>query len=226
MLIPSATIQQGNISELSPDTSYEAAAMIEPLACVYRGLMSCRPEPGESALVIGVGPIGLMFVQLAKIAGLKVIVSSRNQERNQHALDFGADLVFNPKEVDFQEAVLSATGGKGVDIALVAAPSGEAQTAAIEVLNHHGRINFFGGLPKDQRMTPVDANLVHYKELTITGTTGSTIKQYRTVKELVESSRINVEGLITNRFPLNEVKAAFQAAKSKTGLKTMVFPNP
>ncbi|MDA1372778.1 MAG: zinc-binding dehydrogenase [Proteobacteria bacterium] len=225
MRIPSAAIEQGNLAEIAEHVTYEEAAMVEPLSCVFRGLMACRPQPSETVLIIGAGAIGLMFVQLAKMLGARVIVSSRNDERSQQSKRFGADLTFNPKEEDFHEAVFSATGGQGADIAIVAAPSSQAQTNAIEVLAHHGRVNFFGGLPQGNEITPVNANMVHYKELFITGTTGSSIREYRTALSLVDSGQVEVASLVTHRFPLGQIAEAFQVARSKEGIKTIVLPN-
>jgi len=225
MKIPTGAIKQGNLSEIPENISYEEAAMVEPLSCALRGLMSTSPILGETILIIGVGAIGLMFVQLAKNQGLKLIVSSRNDQRSELARNFGADLTFNPTKEDFHETILAATGGRGVDIAIVAAPSSEAQRNAIEVLAHHGRINFFGGLPKGNEITSIDANLVHYKELTITGTTGSSVKQYRTALSLVENGMVKVDSLITHQFSINDAKEAIQSVRSKNGLKTIIVPN-
>ena len=141
------------------------------------------------------------------------------------ARGFGADLTFNPTKEDFHEAVLSATDGRGVDIAIVAAPSSEAQKSAIEVLAHHGRINFFGGLPKENSITSIDANLVHYKELIITGTTGSSVKQYRTSLNLVREGLVKVDSLITHKFPIKDIAEAIESVRSKKGLKTIIVPN-
>jgi L-iditol 2-dehydrogenase len=225
MKIPAGAIEQGNLSEIPENITYEEAAMVEPLSCALRGLMSTNPKLGETILIIGVGAIGLMFVQLAKNQGLKVIVSSRNDQRSELARKFGADLTFNPTKEDFHETILAATDGLGVDIAIVAAPSSEAQKNAIEVLAHHGRINFFGGLPKGNSITPIDANRVHYKEFTITGTTGSSVKQYRTSLKLVENGLVKVDSLITHKFPIEEVKDAIESVRSKNGLKTILVPN-
>jgi threonine dehydrogenase-like Zn-dependent dehydrogenase len=225
MRIPSAAIEQGNLAEIPDQMTYEEAAMVEPLSCTYRGLMAGRPKPGETILIIGVGAIGLMFVQLGKMLGTRIIVSSTNDDRSRLAREFGADFTFNPKEVDFHETVLSATEERGVDVTIVAAPSSQAQVSAIEVLAHHGRINFFGGLPEGNEITPVNANLVHYKELIITGTTGSTVKEFRTALSLVSSGKVDVASLITHRFPLEQVTEAFQSTQSRKGLKTIVLPN-
>lgn len=225
MRLPAATIEQGNLAEIPASVSYAEAALVEPLSCVYRGLMSCQPKAGETVLIIGVGAIGLMFVQLAKLFGSYVVVSSTNDTRSKVAKKFGADLTFNPRKEDFHEAVLSATGGEGVDVSIVAAPSSQAQTKAIEVMAHHGRVNFFGGLPEGKELTAVNSNLVHYKELTLTGTTGSTVQEYRTALSLVSSGNIDVKNLITHRFPLKRIDKAFETARSGEGLKTFVLPN-
>lgn len=225
MLLPQAAMDQGNLYEIPEGMSYEEAAVAEPLACAYHGLMACRPSPGESVLVVGVGPIGLMFVQLAKAVGAgKVIVSSTNEGRGRQALEYGADVNINPKEQNFEQAVMEATGGKGADIAIIAAPSPAAQTQAVEVLAYHGRLNFFGGLPAGEEMVPINTNRVHYRELYLTGTTGSSVKEYRTTVGLIDSGAVEAASLISHRFPLAEAAAAIDFAKSKTGLKTLILP--
>jgi L-iditol 2-dehydrogenase len=226
MRVPAGSIIQGNISFIPENLSFEEAALIEPLSCAYHGLSACKLQPSETVLVIGAGAIGLMFIQLAKALGAgRVLVSSHSDLRSAQAKQFGADFTFNPNEVDFKDTILNTTDGRGVDIAIIAAPSSEAQTKAIEVLAHHGRVVFFGGLPKDQEMVPLNSNLVHYKELFLTGTTGSTVKEFRTSLSLVANGTINVRDLATQCFPLREIEQAFEYAASKKGLKTIVLPN-
>jgi len=226
MKVPAGTIEQGNISQMPDNLSFVEASLIEPLSCAYHGYMACKPNPGESVLIVGVGAIGLMFVQLARALGAgRVIVSSHSDLRSEQAVQFGADCTFNPKVSNFKEEVLKTTNNRGVDIAVIAAPSGAGQTNAVEIMAHHGRINFFGGLPKGSEMVSVNSNLIHYKELTITGTTGSTKKEYRTSLSLVERKIIEVKSLASKSFPLKNVVEAFEYARSKQGLKTIVLPN-
>ena len=226
MLLPQAAMDQGNLFEIPEGMSFEEAAVAEPLACAYHGYMACRPSPGERVLVVGVGPIGLMFVQLAKALGAgQVIVSSTNDARGRQAREYGADLSINPKKEDLEQAVLAATGGEGVDIAIVAAPSPEAQTQAVELLAYHGRLNFFGGLPVEHEMVPINANRVHYRELYLTGTTGSSVKEYRATMDLIARGRVDVASLISHRFPLSQAAEAVKFARSKQGLKTLILPH-
>lgn len=225
MLVPAAAISQGNVSEIPAHLSYEEAGLNEPLSCCYHGLRVCNIQPEESVLIVGAGPIGLMMLQLARIMGAgRVIMAQRSPGRRQMAERFGADRVINPAEESLATVVRELTGGRGVDVAMIAAPSGLAQAEALSVMAVHGRMNFFGGLPKGEEVTGLDSNLIHYRELTVTGTTGQTIADYRTSLALLSAGRVNVRDLITERFPLAESASAMEYARSKVGLKTVVLP--
>jgi len=120
--------------------------------------------------------------------------------------------------------VRELTAGKGVDVAVVAAPSSGAQAQAVEAMAVHGRVNFFGGLPPGQETSRINANLIHYRELCVTGTTGQTVYDYRTTMGLLARQRIDVASLITGEFSLRDIHTAFEYAGSKAGLKAVVYP--
>jgi threonine dehydrogenase-like Zn-dependent dehydrogenase len=226
MLIPEAAIRQGNVVELPDGISYEEAAVNEPLSCAYRGMMACQPKPNENVLIIGAGPIGLMHMRIAQMVGAgKVIISEINPQRVKEALAMGARYVVNPLEQDFSEYIQTLTRGKGIDVGIIAVGSAAAQKQCLEVMNYQGRVNFFGGLPKDAVMTTLNANLVHYRELVITGTTGQTVKQYRTVLGLVANHQIEIRDLISKKFSLADITEAIEYARSQQGLKTLIVPN-
>lgn len=226
MLITAEAITQGNIYPLPDNVSFHEAAMNEPLACCFHGLNACRVQPGDDMLVIGMGSIGLMTMQLGRLMGARrIITANTSSYRRELSLELGADIGINPSEQDLVEAVLDATDGRGVDVAIVAAPSAKAQQQCLELTAKHGRINFFGGLPKGSEMTTINANLVHYKELTITGTTGQTVAEYRTTMELLNTGRLQIDRLVTGRFALKDAAAAIENAKTKVGVKTMIFPH-
>lgn len=225
-LIPREAIEQGNVVEIPDNVSFAEAAINEPLSCAFRGMMACHPQPGETVLVVGAGPIGLMHMKVAKAVGAgKVIISEPNPERAKQAQQMGADYVINPQEQNLTEAVAELTRGRGVDVAIVAVPSGAAQAETLGLLAYHGRINFFGGLPKGNELAQINSNLVHYRELVITGTTGQTVKQYRTTMEMIGNRQIEVASLITDKFALADAVPAFERAADRTGLKTMILPN-
>jgi L-iditol 2-dehydrogenase len=225
MRIPAAAILQGNIIPISQDIDPSVATLIEPFACVLRGQEAVHIRPGESVLVVGAGPIGIMHVLLAKLhgAGL-VIVSEINQSRASLVLEFGADLVVNPAKEDLAGIISQRTGGFGVDVVLLAAPARKAYQAAVEYVSVGGRINFFAGLPKDNPTIELDANLIHYKEIILTGTTASSTQNCRQAAQILSSGRIDLSNLITARFPLSEAVQAFSAAESGEGLKVILEP--
>ena len=225
MRIPSAAILQGNLIHISKEVDPAAAALIEPFACVLRGQDAVHIQPGESVLVVGAGPIGIMHVMLAQLRGAGcVIVSELIPERAAQVREFGADRVVNPSEEDLAAVIDEQTNSAGVDVAIVAAPAHRAQEAAVELAAIGGRINFFGGLPKDRPTIQLNSNLVHYKELIITGTTACSTQDCQRAAAIVNSDRIDLSKLIGARFPLSEAVEAFSVAESGMSLKVVLEP--
>jgi L-iditol 2-dehydrogenase len=225
MHIPSAAILQGNLIPISKEIDPAAAALIEPFACVLRGQEALDIQPGESVLVVGAGPIGMMHVMLAQLRGSGVvIVSELITERAAQAREFGADLVVNPNEQDLAAVIDELTNGMGVDVVIVAAPAPRAQEMAVELAAIGGRINLFGGLPKDHPTIQLNSNLVHYKELVITGTTACSTQDCHRAAVIVNSGQIDLSRLIGVRFPLGEAIQALSVAESGKALKVVLEP--
>jgi L-iditol 2-dehydrogenase len=225
MLIPRVAIEQGNVVQVPEGVSLEEAALNEPFSCCYNGSRACRIEPGDSVLIVGAGPIGIMHLLLASLSGAsKVIVSEMIEERLAGAAEFGADLVVNPAEEDLAAVVEEATSGRGADVIIVAAPSPSAQQQALDLAAYQGRINFFGGLPQGREFINFPPNRVHYRQLVVTGTTGSSNYQYRKSMEIIASGRVDLLPLISARFPLSEVAEAFDLAASKKAMKVLITP--
>lgn len=225
MHIPSAAILQGNLIPISKEIDPAAAALIEPFACVLRGQEALHIQPGESVLVVGAGPIGMMHVMLAQLRGSGVvIVSELITERAAQAREFGADLVVNPNEQDLAAVIDELTNGMGVDVVIVAAPAPRAQEMAVELAAIGGRINLFGGLPKDHPTIQLNSNLVHYKELIITGTTACSTQDCHRAAVIVNSGQIDLSRLIGVRFPLGEAIQALSVTESGKALKVVLEP--
>ncbi len=116
------------------------------------------------------------------------------------------------------------SGGRGADVVIVAAPVHAAQETAIELAAIGGRINLFGGLPKDRPHIQLDSNRVHYKELVVTGTTACSTADCRQAAELVNAGVVDLSDLVSQRFPLSEAVAAFAAAGDGTNLRVTLVP--
>jgi L-iditol 2-dehydrogenase len=224
--IPANSVQQGNVILVDESVDPAVAALMEPFACVLRGQNALHMKPGEIVLIIGAGPIGVMHTKLAKArGGGRVIVSEPIPDRAAQVLQMGADRVVNPLTEDLQSVLKEESSGRGADVIIVAAPVHAAQENSLELAAIGGRINFFGGLPKDRPTIHLDSNLVHYKELVITGTTACSTADCWQAAQIVNSGLIDLSDVVSQRFPLREAAAAFAAAEDRKSLKIVLEPS-
>lgn len=225
LLIPAAAVRQGNVLPIPNGVPYYKAALAEPLSSCLNGQEAVRVGLNDVVLVIGAGPMGAMHVLLAKVAGARrVMISGWPDARLERARACGADLVINPQREDLRTAVLDATQGQGADVIIVAAGSRAAQEGALELARRQGRINFFAGLPKDEPYIQFDSNLVHYKQLIVTGTTGSSLRQYRAAMDLIASGRLSPEPVVGARIPLQRILEGFERSHAKREMRILVEP--
>jgi L-iditol 2-dehydrogenase len=202
-------------------TTYRAAAFMEPLACVVRGQKMLQLAPGQTELVIGAGPIGVMHMQVARRYGARVIVADLIDERLELACSLGADVIVNSARADLRDAVMDATGGAGADAAVVAVGVSPLVVAAAECLAAGGRLNIFAGIyPVDP--LNIDPNLIHYKELVLTGSADSTPADMHEALRHIESGEVLVEPLISHVLPLECLDDGFQLVLNRMGMKVMV----
>jgi len=216
-----AAVPYKNIHPIRKEsTSYKAAAFTEPLACVVRGQKMFDLVPGEVELVVGAGPIGLMHMQVAKRYGAKVIVTDLISERLDLAQKLGADLVYNNSEGQLQEVVNEATDGRGADAAVVAVGVAPLVVQTAEYLGEGGRLNIFAGIYPHTTLD-IDPNLIHYKELVLTGSADSTPQDMYDALQFIETGQVKVEELISHLLPLEELQQGFELVKNQEGFKVM-----
>jgi L-iditol 2-dehydrogenase len=123
---------------------------------------------------------------------------------------------------DLPGYVLEQTGGRGLDVAVVACPSPEVQAAMLPLMEYGGRIIFFGGVPASKQPVAIDTNLIHYKELFITGSTRANICHFRKTLEFIAEGLVDVKSLVTARFGIDDILTAFENAKRAEGLKNVI----
>ncbi len=225
LLLGADLVGQGNVIAVDDDTDLAALALAEPLACALRGSAAVSIAPGDTVLIVGAGPIGLMHLLVAQLAepGM-IVVSEPSAERRAEAERFGAGRVVDPGSEDLAEVIAGVSGGRGADVVITAAPVAAAQAQALELAAPAGRINFFGGLPRDRSRVELDTNLIHYKELVVTGTTANTNEGCRRAVELITSGRIDTAALIGARVPLDDAPRAFETAREGKVMKVVVEP--
>lgn len=217
-------IPRKNVHILRPGTSLKAAAFMEPLACVTRGQNMLNLYPGEVELVVGLGPIGLMHLQVARDFGARVIASDPIPERLEKAVALGADRIVNPNEEDVAAVVSDFTDGWGADAAVITVGSARLVEQIVPTLAPGGRLNIFAGIyPKDE--LKIDPNIIHYQELNLTGSADSTPGDMDHALEFIQNGQVDTESLISHVFPLEELGQGFEVVKNRQGLKVMIEVN-
>lgn len=202
----------------------KAAAFMEPLACVLRGQDILRLYPGEVELVVGLGPIGLMHLQVARSFGARVIAIDLIPARLEKALALGADWTVNPQETDVSNFVKEVTEGWGVDAAVVAVGSARLVEQTLPMLAPGGRLNIFAGIyPRDELL--IDPNLIHYGEYTLTGSADSTPENMHRALGLIQDGLVDTAGLVSHLLPLEELERGLEMVKNTEGLKIMMEVN-
>ncbi|MFA5138756.1 MAG: alcohol dehydrogenase catalytic domain-containing protein [Elusimicrobiota bacterium] len=225
-LIEPTVVRFGPVARIPDGVDMEHAALAEPLACCINGLERVGLGPGQTAAILGAGPIGIMLVKLAKAFGSEwTLLADIDPGRLQQARLAGADSYLPCGDAEaFVSGTLEATRGRGVDVILTACPAVEAQELALRIVAKRGRVNLFGGLPATARDIRFSSNLLHYREASVTGSHGSTPVQHARALELIASRRVDLSGMVTHRFPLDRIHDAFAAAKARLGLKAVVRP--
>ncbi len=223
--IPANSVQQGNVIPVSESVDPAVAALVEPFACVLRGQNALHIKTGDVVLIMGAGPIGVMHLKLARAQGAgRIIVSEPIADRALQAKRMGADRVVDPGAEDLKSILSEESLGHGADAIIVAAPIHAAQESALDLAAIGGRINFFGGLPKDRPNINFNSNLVHYKELVVTGTTACCTADCWQATRIVDSGLVDLSDIVSQRFPLKEAVNAFAAAEDGKSLKIVLEP--
>jgi L-iditol 2-dehydrogenase len=142
------------------------------------------------------------------------------------AKGFGADVLIDNKKEGLRDRVLQETEGAGASVVIVAAPSAAAQEESLTLAAKHGRVSFFGGLPKSNPFISFNSNLVHYKELFVMGAYGSAPRHNVAALELLAAGKIHAENLIGLLVPLARIKEGMEAMAEGRVLKTIVRPDP
>jgi L-iditol 2-dehydrogenase len=220
-----ARIVERNFHEIPKHVSYQDAALIEPLACVVRGLEETGVRAGDNVAVMGLGPIGMMFVRLARVYGARVIAIGRRKTQLDRAAAMGAsELLTSVDGVDVVRQVRDLTDGRGVDVAIEAVGNPEAWETAVRMLRRGGTVNFFGGCPAGSHIN-LDTALVHYSELTCKASFHHTPAHIRRSLELVTSGDISSKDFVNRVEPLANLLEVLKHLMSHNGhMKTAIVP--
>ncbi|MDE1156312.1 MAG: zinc-binding dehydrogenase [Acidobacteriaceae bacterium] len=201
-----ARIVSKNMLKIPQDMPFAHAALTEPLACVMRGLEQSEVKPGQTAIVLGAGPIGLLFIHAATLMGLNVIAVVKRLDQVATAKSLGARQVVRVSEVDDPIAAVRALTpeGRGADVVFEAVATPEAWQWAVQMVRKGGMVNLFGGPPAGTTAS-FDTNLIHYSDINLKASFHHTPTTSRAAFEMLASGRFECSKFLTGKAGLEEV---------------------
>src|SRR6266851_6560709 len=204
-------VAERGMVRIPDDVSFDEASFIEPVNTCIKAVEKARVAAGETAVVMGLGPIGLLLAMLSKLEGATVIGSDPMQERRAKSLSLGVDLAVDPREGRLTEAISSRTQGRGADVVLVAVPIPAALTDALNLARPGGRVLLFA---QNDPLMKIEfpAAAVGVEEKEILGSYSAAIDCQKRSAELVFSNRVLFRELISHRFSLEAIGDAFRLA--------------
>lgn len=221
-LVPRRAVERGNLIPVDANLPGLSISLVEPVSACLHGFGQYGVNPGDTVVVFGAGPIGLIHIQLAKAAGAsQIIVSNRSRARRERAMELGATRAIDPREESVERVARELTGGRGADVSVLCVGVPELANQALACVRGGGRVNYFAGFPKGST-AEIDPNLIHYNELIVTGGSGATLEEARQAAELLSRGVINANALVSDFYPLSKVDEAFQALRGGAGLKVAV----
>ncbi len=225
MEIPLIAFMRGNVIKIGELVVDEEAALVEPIACVFNAQEFLKIRECDCVAIFGCGFIGCMHAELALLGGSKQVImidTIRRRAEKAKKLITGIKIIY--PYVDLLEEIKKLTKGRGVDVAITACSSGQAQMDALSITAKRGRVSLFGGLPSKSTGF-IDSNIVHYKELSIYGVHASTLIQNRIILDWITTGKLNLKKYTSETFSLQNIKEAFKSIQNGNIIKAIIRPN-
>src|SRR5579863_1549205 len=221
-----ARIVASNTLHIPDHVPLEHAALTEPLACAVHGFEDSHPRAGDTVAIIGGGPLGLMILHVAALAGCETIAIVKHDGQVEAARQLGAAHVVQTTSIRkaIRETRALTPKGRGVDIAIEAVGVPDAWQEAVELVRKGGCVNFFGGCATGTQVM-LDTNRIHYSDITLRATFHHTPAICRKALELIASGRFQASAFITGRAHLYELNRVFEKLMNRSSeIKTAIVP--
>jgi L-iditol 2-dehydrogenase len=223
--IPKRAIENGHVVRVPKGVLPEHAALAEPISCAVNACENCGIKPGDTVVVVGAGPMGILNACVARAFGAqKIILAEVNDARLKQAMDFNVDVLANPAQQDLARVVRDQTGGLGADVVIVAAPAAQPQEAALELTRKRGTICLFASLSEGKHMLQLNSRLIHYNELRVVGSSDSTADHVRKAVDMICRGAVPVERLATHVMGLDGILDAFELMQRGEALRVVLKP--
>ncbi|MDR3224692.1 MAG: alcohol dehydrogenase catalytic domain-containing protein [Clostridiales Family XIII bacterium] len=224
VLLNKLTVDLGPVHAINPAMAWDEAALAEPLACVLNATELADIKLGDTVVIIGAGPIGLMIMPIVRMLGaIKVIVVQRSEKRLEMAKLLGADVTIASSKEDAIARVKEETRGLGADVIFTANSSPETHRDAMQMAKNRARISLFGGLAAGSKIE-LETNIIHYKELIMMGAHGAMPRHHRKAIDLIAARRPDMRPYISDHFALDDIKKAFELTESHQAMRVVVNP--
>ena len=221
-IVVPARIARKNMLRLKPETAFRDAALIEPLACVVQGVEETRLRAGQHALVLGAGPIGLMFVALAKHLGCDVTVAGRRAIRLEAARNLGVAQAIDIGDGHGLVAKIRGATKTHFDAVIEAVGRPETWEASVHLVRKGGTVNFFGGCPSGTTVT-LDTKLIHYSDLALLASFHHTPRTIRRALEFIEAGVVHSGDFVDGECPLTQLPELFKSmCAGNHAVKTLI----
>jgi L-iditol 2-dehydrogenase len=225
VVVPAVAVRNGHVIKVPRGVPAEHAALAEPLSCAINCVECSAVQKGDTVVVVGAGPLGILNLYAAREYGAaKLILAAREGRRFDQAKQFACDRLVNTSKEDLVEAVREETDGRGADVAIVAAPSAEAQVQALDLVRKKGRVCLFASLPAGKSMLTLDSRKIHYGELAVMGASDSTPAQVAKAVRLIARGDIPMAKIADPILPMSEIHRAFQIMEERGGMRVVLRP--
>lgn len=217
-------VEQG-VEKIPDGVSFDQASFVEPVNTCVKGVKQIDPQPEDVVVILGQGPIGLIFTMMVARTGARIIATDAMEQRRALARRLGAAEAFDPRDENFEKTVRAMTEGRGADLVIVAASAKGIVEQAVACTRPGARILLFAQTSHQERIEVSGAD-VCMGERTLCGSYSASVDLQRESAELVFSGALRVEELISHRFPLERIHEGIRLAlhPTKGSLKIVVKP--
>jgi L-iditol 2-dehydrogenase len=225
VLIPAQAVNNGHVIKVPPSLKANSACLAEPVSCAVNSCENSGVKPGDTVLVMGAGPMGILNALVARHYGAtQVVLSEINPARLEQAASFGFDRLVNPGEEDLAAVIKSLTDDCGADVVIVAAPAAAPQEQALALVRKHGTVCLFASLPHEKRMITIDSRLLHYGELRVIGSSDSTPEHVRKAVRILDDPTFPADRIVTHELPFEGFHQSIELMQAGAALRVVLKP--